>query len=68
MDKQKRLRQAEQNNIAKAIAAHHERLQQAFTNAQNPKPIDWFRSSHSWAVPGNRGNLQHPSNNPKLAG
>jgi len=67
MDKQQRLRQAEQNNIAKAIAAHHERLHQLFAHTQNPKPIDWFRSSHSWALPGSRRSLQHPSNNPKSA-
>jgi hypothetical protein len=50
MDKQKRLRQAEQNNIAQAFADYDARLQQAFANAKNPKPIDWFRTPNGWSI------------------
>jgi len=50
MDKQNRLRQAEQRNIEQAFADHDARLQQAFANAKNPKPILWIRTPHGWTV------------------
>jgi hypothetical protein len=50
MDKQNRLRQAEQNNIQQAFIDHDARLQQAFANAKNPKPILWIRTPHGWTI------------------
>jgi len=44
MDKQNHLRQAEQRNIKQAFIDHDARLQQAFANAKNPKPIPWIRT------------------------
>lgn len=50
MDKQQRLRQTEESNIRQAIADHDARLQQAFANAQNPKPILWVRTADGWTI------------------
>jgi hypothetical protein len=50
MDKQNRLRQAEQSNIHQAFIDHDARLQQAFANAKNPKPILWIRTPHGWTI------------------
>jgi len=50
MDTQQRLRQTEQSNIRKAFIDYDARLQQAFANAKNPKPIDWVRTPHGWSI------------------
>lgn len=50
MNKQQRLRQTEESNIRQAIADHDARLQQAFANAKNPKPILWVRTADGWTI------------------
>ena len=50
MNKQERLRQTEESNIRQAIADHDAKLQQAFTNAKNPKPILWVRTADGWTI------------------
>lgn len=50
MDKQQRLRQAEQSNIRQAFIDYHAKLQQAFANAKNPKPILWVRTGNGWTI------------------
>lgn len=50
MNKQQRLRQAEESNIRQAIENHDARLQQAFANAKNPKPWKWVRTADGWTI------------------
>jgi len=50
MDKQQRLRQAEQSNIKQAFLDHDARLQQAFANATSPKPVQWIRTPDGWTI------------------
>jgi len=50
MNNQQRLRQAEYSNINQAFADYDARLQQAFANSQNPKPILWIRTPHGWTI------------------
>jgi hypothetical protein len=50
MDNQQRLRQAEESNITQAFIDYDARLQQAFANAKDPKPILWIRSADGWTI------------------
>lgn len=59
MDKQQRLRQAEQKNINAAISDYDAKLQQAFKNAgivkhphhtQDQEPWEWVRTPDGWTI------------------
>jgi len=72
MDKQQRLRQAEQSNISQAFIDYDARLQQAFKdagitktihNAQNQEPWEWVRTLDGWTISRNRTATRNSSNN-----
>ena len=59
MDKQQRLRQAEESNITQAFIDYDARLQQAFKNSgitkairdtQNQKSWQWVRTPDGWTI------------------
>ena len=72
MDKQQRLRQAEQSNISQAITDYDARLQQAFKdagitkalhNTQNQEPWQWVRTADGWTISRNHPPQRNSSDN-----
>ena len=72
MDKQKRLRQAEQSNIKQAFDDYDAKLQQAFKDAgitkairdtQDQKSWQWVRTPDGWTISRNRSASRNSPNN-----